>query len=75
MNPLYGAVPGVYVPMWVTFGALVTHRYTYACPLSKTSQYLRTFNTICDPVFDGVRLACFKSVRGKLWAKTSKLLR
>ena len=30
--PLYGALPGPYVPALVTRGALVAHRYTYAPP-------------------------------------------
>ena len=28
MHPLSGALPGPYVPVWVTRGALVAHRYT-----------------------------------------------
>ena len=32
MHPLNGALPGPYVPVWVTRGALVAHRYTYAPP-------------------------------------------
>ena len=45
-NPMHhrnGALPGLYVPVWVTCGALVTHRYTYAPPRCRTSQYSRTF--------------------------------
>ena len=30
MHPLNGAVPGAYVPVWITCGALVAHRYNYA---------------------------------------------
>ena len=30
MHPLNGALPGPYVPVRVTRGALVAHRYTYA---------------------------------------------
>ena len=41
MHPLNGALPGPYVPVWVTRGALVTHRYTYAPPHCRTSQYSR----------------------------------
>ena len=69
MHPLNGALPGPYVPMRVTRGALVTHRYTYAPPRCRTSQYSRTFiplsvslwNDLANPVFDGVWLAGFKS--------------
>ena len=69
MHPLNGALPGPYVPVRVTRGALVTHRYTYAPPRRRTSQYSRTFiplsvsplNDLANPVFDGVGLAGFKS--------------
>ena len=65
MHPLNDALPGPYVPVWVSRGALVAHRYTY----EPTSQYRRTFvylpvslwNDLADPVFDGVGLAGFKS--------------
>ena len=69
MHPLNGALPGPYVPVRVTRGALVTHRYTYAPPRCRTSQYSRTFihlsvslwNDLANPVFAGVGLAGFKS--------------
>ena len=69
MHPLYGTLPVPYVPVWVTRGALVAHRYTYVPPRCRTSQYCRTFiplsvspwNGLDDPVFDGVGLAGFKS--------------
>ena len=71
-NPLHqlnDALPGPYVPVRVTRGALVAHQYTYAPPRCRTSQYRRTFvplsvslwNDLADPVFDGVGLASFKS--------------
>ena len=64
---LFLAVP--YVPVRVTRGTVIAHRYTYAPPRCRTSQYRRTFirlsvslwNDLRDPVFDGVRLAGFKS--------------
>ena len=34
VHPLNGALPGPYVPVRVTRGALVAHRYTYAEPCS-----------------------------------------
>ena len=43
MHPLNDALPGPYVPVRVTLGALVAHRYTYAPPRCRTSQYHRTF--------------------------------
>ena len=39
MHPLYGALPVPYVPMRVTRAAVIAHRYTYAPPRCKTSQY------------------------------------
>ena len=69
VNPLNGALPGLYVPARVTRGALVAHRYTDAPSLCRTLQYSRTFipfsvslwNDLANPVFDGVGLAGFKS--------------
>ena len=69
MHLLNGALPGPYVPVRVTRGALVAHRYTYAPPRCTTSQYSMTFialsvslwNDLANPVFDGVELAGFKS--------------
>ena len=69
MHPLYGALPAPYVPVRVTRGALVAHRYTCAPSRCSISQYRMTFirlsvsmyNDIADPVFDGVGLAGFKS--------------
>ena len=69
MHPRYGSLPVPYVPVRVTRGAVIAHRYTYAPPHCGTSQYRRTFipwsvslwNDLSDPVFDGVGLAGFKS--------------
>ena len=69
LYPLYGALPVQYVPVRVTRGAVVARRFTYAPPRCRTSQYTRTFilfsvslwNYPSDPLFDGVRLAGFKS--------------
>ena len=69
VHPLNGALPGPYVPVRVTRGALVAHRFTYALPRCRTSKYRRTFipfsvslwNDLANPVFDGVGLAGFKS--------------
>ena len=73
VHPLNGALPGPYVPVWVTRGALVAHRYTYAPPRCRTSQYSRTFipfsvslwNDLANSVFDGVGLADFKRRAGQ----------
>ena len=68
-HPLFGALPVPYVPVRVTRGALIAHRYTVAPPRCRTSQYSRTFiplsvslwNNLVDPVFDGAGLAGFKN--------------
>ena len=39
MHPLCGALPVPYMPVRVTRGALIAHRYTYAPHRCKTSQY------------------------------------
>ena len=41
MHPLCGALPLPYVPVPVTRGALIAHRYTYSPPRCRTSQYHR----------------------------------
>ena len=69
-HPLCGDLPVHYVPVRVTRGALIAHRYTFAPPRCRTSQYRMTFirlsvslwNDLVDPVFDGVGLAGFKSM-------------
>ena len=43
MHPLCGALPVPYVPVRVTRGILIAHRYTNAPPRCRTSQYRRTF--------------------------------
>ena len=69
MHPFYGALPVPYVSVRVTLGPEIAHRYTYAPPRCRTSQYLRTviplsvslWNDLGDPILDGVGLAGFKS--------------
>ena len=59
VHPLDGALPGPYVPVRVTRGALVAHRYTYAPHNCRTSQCSGTFiplsvslwNDLANPVF------------------------
>ena len=63
-HPLHGALPEPYVPVRVTRDALFAHRYTYALPYCRTSQYHWTFillsiflcNDPGEPVLDGVGL-------------------
>ena len=69
MHPLYGTLPEPYVLVRVIRGALIAHRYTYALPRCRTSQYRSSFfslavslrNDLVDPVFVGVGLVGFKS--------------
>ena len=69
LHPLYDALPVPYVPLWVTRGTVIAHRYTYPPPRSQTWQYSRTFiplsvslwNDLSDPVFDSVGLVGLKS--------------
>ena len=69
VHPLNGALPGPYVPVRVTRGAVIAHRYTYAPPRCRTLQYSRIFipfsvslwNDFANSVFDGVGLRVFKS--------------
>ena len=68
-HPLHGALPVPYVPVRVTRDDVIAHRYTYALPCCRTSQYSKTFislpvslwNDLSDPVFDGAGQAGFKS--------------
>ena len=70
LHPLYGALPA---PVRATRGAVIAHRYTYAHPRCRTSQYSRTvipfsvslWNDHSELVFDGVLLEGFK---GKAYA-------
>ena len=41
VHPLNGALPGPYVPLRITRGALVAHRYPYAPPRCRTLQYVQ----------------------------------
>ena len=67
MQTLNDAVPGRYVPVRVTRGSLVAHRYTYA-PLQNLAVQqafvkltVSLWKDFADTVFDGVGLAGFKS--------------
>ena len=69
MHPHYGALPLPHVSVLVTRSGLVAHWNMHAPPRCKVSPYRRTFiplsasvwNDLADSVFDGVRLAGFKS--------------
>ena len=69
VHTLNGALPGPYVPVRFTSGALVAHPYTYVPPRCRTLQYSRSFipfsvslwNDLANSVFDDVGLAGFKS--------------
>ena len=58
MYPLNDALPGPYVPVRVTRGALVAHRYTYAPPRCRTSQYHRTFVTLSVSLWNALAAPC-----------------
>ena len=69
VHPLNGALPGPYVPVRVTRGALVAHRYTYAPPRCRTlgtaellfPSRCASGTILLTPLFDGVGLVGFKS--------------
>ena len=69
MHPLYVVLPGPYVPVRLTRGAVISHRHTHAPPGCTTSHNRRNFiplsvslwNDVGDPIFDSVELAGFKS--------------
>ena len=70
MHPFYGALSVPYVPLRVTHGAVIAHRYTHVPFRCRTSQDSRTFipssvslwNDLGDPLFDGEGLTGFKSI-------------
>ena len=55
LQPLNDALPGPYVPMRVTRGALVAHRNTYAPPRCRTSPYRMTFIPLSVSLFDNIK--------------------
>ena len=46
MHPIYAALPVKDVPVRVTCGALIAHRYTNVPPRCRASQYRKTFITV-----------------------------
>ena len=68
-NPMHLLYSALAMPVRVTHGAVIAHRYTYAPPRCRTSQYRRTFiplsvplwNDLSDHVFDGVALGVSRS--------------
>ena len=66
--PLNGALPGSYMPVLVTLGALVAHRYTYAPPRCRTSQHgIR--QDFCSPVSLPLERSCWPRIR---WCGTGR---
>ena len=51
MLPLYGSLHGPYVPVRVTRGVLVSHRYIYSIPRCRTSLYIWTSNPLSGTIF------------------------
>ena len=52
MHPLNDDLPGPYVPVRVTRGAMVAHRYTHVPPRCRTSQCRRTFVSLSVSLWD-----------------------
>ena len=65
MHPFYCVIPVPYVPVRVTRGDLVTHRYTYERPRCRTSQFRRTFITFSVALCND--LSCLPCIR---WCST-----
>ena len=65
MHPLNGALPGPYVPVRVTRGALAAEPHSITGLLFSYHD-LGTWNDLGGPIFDGVGLAGFKS-RANAW--------
>ena len=82
MHPLNDALPGQYVPVRFTRGALVAHRYTYALPRCRASQYCRTFvplsvslwNDLADPEIRWCGTGGFQE-QGLMFLRNPMLLR
>ena len=60
LHPLYGAVPVLYVPVRVTRGAVIAHRYTYAPPSCRTLQYGKTFIPFSVSLWNGLSVPQFR---------------
>ena len=71
---LNGALPGPYVPVRVTRGALVTHRYTYAPPPCRTSQYSRTFIPLSVSLWNDLALTPYTMVSDWRVSRTGPML-
>ena len=66
MHPLYGALPWPYLPVWVTRGALVAHRYTYSIPRCRTAHYsVGPLSPLCVPE----KQSCWPCIR---WCGTAR---
>ena len=61
MQQFNDALPGPYLLVWVTRGALVAHLYTYAPPGCRTSQNRRTFVL---PFSVPLERSCWPRIRG-----------
>ena len=60
VHPLNGALPGPYVPVRVTRGALVAHRCIYAPPRCRTLQYSITFIPFSVSLWNDLQGQCLK---------------
>ena len=62
MHLLYGALPGLYVPVQVTQGGLDAHQYTYAPPRCRTSQQSRTFVHLSVSLWNNLMMTPYSMV-------------
>ena len=65
MHPLYGAQHVLYMQVRVARGPLVFHRYTYAPPRCRTSQYCKTFVPRSSCI--SAELSCFMTMYLITW--------
>ena len=66
IHPLYGALPVMYMPVRVTRAALIAHRYIYAPPRRRTSQYCRTFISLSVSLWNDLAFKQFMKYSGVL---------
>ena len=62
VHPLNGALPGQFVPVRDTRGALVAHRFTYAPPRCRTLQYSMTFIPFSVSLWNDILLTPYSMV-------------
>ena len=63
LHPLYGALPGPHVQVWVACGALVAHPYSYHPPRYRTSQHRRSFIPVTVSVWNDLATILLPRIR------------